>query len=264
MAIVALYVGVAIFAPWLAPYKEATIVSPQPFAPWSRQFLFGTDQLGRDILSRLLFGARNSVSIAVVATLLSCIVGAGLGMTSAVLQGWTDRLLVRVVDTLMAIPQMVFALVLLTMFGSSIVSLILILGLLDATRVFRLARAASMNIANADFVEAARLGGEGTRWIVAREILPNIVPNLAVEIGIRFCYVFLAIAALSFLGLGIQPPMADWGSMVRETGNLIAYGDVTPLLPAAAIATLTIATNFVVDWISRRTTGLPRQGWRAG
>jgi peptide/nickel transport system permease protein len=172
------------------------------------------------------------------------------------LRGWIDQLLGRFVDVLMAIPQLIFALVLLSIFGASLLNLILIIAVLDSTRVFRLTRAVAVNIAVMDFIEAARLQGEGLGWIMTREILPNILPPLIAEFGLRFCFVFLTIAALSFLGLGIQPPTADWGSMVRENATLITYGDITPLLPAGAIALLTVAVNFVVDWFLHKTSGL--------
>ena len=172
------------------------------------------------------------------------------------MRGWIDQLLARAVDVLMAIPQLIFALVLLSIFGSSMLNLIIIIALLDSTRVFRLTRAVAMNVVVMDFVEAARLQGERLGWIMSREILPNILPPLVAEFGLRFCFVFLTISALSFLGLGIQPPTADWGSMVRENATLITYGDITPLLPAGAIALLTVAVNFVVDWFLHKTSGL--------
>jgi peptide/nickel transport system permease protein len=208
------------------------------------------------MLSRLIFGARNTIGIAVLTTALSFTIGGVLGLLAAVLGGWTDQLLSRLVDVLMAIPQLIFALVLLVIFGPSITNLILIIAVLDSTRVFRLTRAVAMNVVVLDFVEAARLQGEKLGWIMGREILPNILPPLVAEFGLRFCFVFLTIAALSFLGLGIQPPTADWGSMVRENSTLINYGDITPLLPAAAIALLTVAVNFVVDWFLHKTSGL--------
>jgi peptide/nickel transport system permease protein len=253
--IIAAYAIIAIFAPLIAPYGEADIVGDQ-YAPWDSQFLLGTDQLGRDMLSRLIFGARNTIGIAVVTTGVSFTIGGVLGMLAAVLGGWTDQLLSRLVDILMAIPQLIFALVLLVIVGPSITNLILIIAVLDSTRVFRLTRAVAMNVVVLDFVEAARLQGEKLAWVMGREILPNIMPPLVAEFGLRFCFVFLTIAALSFLGLGIQPPTADWGSMVRENSTLINYGDITPLLPAAAIALLTVAINFVVDWFLHKTSGL--------
>jgi len=255
MLVIAAYLVIAIFAPLLAPYGQSVVVANQ-YEPWSQQFIFGTDQLGRDMLSRLIFGARNTIGIAVLTTCLSFVLGGMLGLLAAVLGGWTDQLLARMVDILMAIPQLIFALILLSIFGSSLINLILIIAVLDSTRVFRLTRAIAMNVVVLDFVEAARLQGEKLGWIMSREILPNILPPLVVEFGLRFCFVFLTISALSFLGLGIQPPTADWGSMVRENATLINYGDVTPLLPAGAIALLTVAVNFVVDWLLHKTSGL--------
>ena len=254
MIVIAAYVIVAIFAPWLAPYGEAQIF-PEPYAPWGGQFVLGTDQLGRDMLTRLIYGARNTIGIAIVTTLLSFTVGMSLGLLAAISRGWIDQLLSRAVDVLMSIPVLIFALMLLSTFGSSVFNLIVIIAVLDSTRVFRLSRAVAMNVVVMDVPEA-RLRGERLGWVMRREILPNVMPPLIAEFGLRFCFVFLIIAALSFLGVGIQPPTADWGSMVRENATLITYGDITPLLPAAAIALLTVAVNFVVDWFLHRTSGL--------
>lgn len=255
LVVILLYVLIAIFAPVIAPYSETELVGGA-YEPWSQQFLFGTDQLGRDMLSRLVYGARNTIGIAFLTTLLSFLLGGVLGLMAAVLGGWVDQLLSRAVDVLMAIPVLIFALVLLSILGSGIVNMILILSVLDSTRVFRLTRAVAMNVVVLDFVEAAKLQGEKLGWIMSREILPNILPPLVAEFGLRFCFVFLTISALSFLGLGIQPPTADWGSAVRENATLINYGDITPLLGAGAIALLTVAVNFVVDWFLQKTSGL--------
>jgi peptide/nickel transport system permease protein len=255
LAVIVMYVILGVFAPLIAPYGESTVVGEQ-YEPWSAQFLFGTDQLGRDMLSRLIYGARNTIGIAFLTTGLSFLIGGGLGLLAAILGGWTDQLLSRLVDILMAIPQLIFALMLLSIFGSSVTNLILIIAVLDSTRVFRLTRAVSMNVVVLDFVEAARLQGEKLGWIMTREVLPNILTPLVAEFGLRFCFVFLTISALSFLGLGLQPPTADWGSMVRENATLINYGDITPLLPAGAIALLTVGVNFVVDWFLHQTSGL--------
>lgn len=261
MVVIAFYVIVAIFAPLIAPYGEDQVF-PQPYAPWSTEFLLGTDQIGRDIFSRLIYGARNTIGIAFVTTLLAFFIGGGLGLLAAIMRGWTDQIVSRAVDVLMAIPSLIFALMLLSIFGSSIPSLIVIIALLDSTRVFRLTRAVAMNVVVMEYVEAARLRGERIGYVMRREILPNILPPLVAEFGLRFCFVFLTIAALSFLGVGIQPPTADWGSMVRDNASLIQFAQydlkagITPLLPAAAIAFLTIAVNFVVDWFLMKTSGL--------
>ncbi|HTN98827.1 MAG TPA: ABC transporter permease [Nordella sp.] len=256
MIVIAIYVFVALFAPLIAPYGEAEIVSQIPFDTWSWTHWLGTDQLGRDMFTRLLYGARNTLGIALATTLLAFAIGGGLGIIASIFRGWVDQLLSRAVDTLMAIPQLIFALILLSIFGSSVQNLIIIIAVLDSTRVFRLSRSVAMNVVVMDYVEAAKLRGEKLGWILFREVLPNIMPTMIAEFGLRFCFVFLTISALSFLGLGIQPPTADWGSMVRENATLITYGDITPLIPAGAIALLTVAVNFVVDWFLHKTSGL--------
>ncbi len=249
------YAFVALFAPLLAPYGETAIVGSS-YELWSDKFVFGTDNIGRDMLTRLIYGARNTIGIAFLTVAIAFFVGGALGMLAAILGGVYDLVIGRLVDILMAIPSLVFALLLLTVFGTSIPSLVLIIALLDSTRVFRIARSAAMNVVVMEFVEAARLRGEGMAWVIRKEVLPNITAPLLAEFGLRFCFVFLFIAALSFLGLGIQPPLADWGSMVRETATLINYNDITPLLPAIAIAGLTVAVNFVVDWMLHLSSGL--------
>ncbi|MEM9247765.1 MAG: ABC transporter permease [Pseudomonadota bacterium] len=261
LIIIALYVLVAIFAPALAPYGEADS-SFAAYAPWSPEHVFGTDQIGRDILSRLIYGARNTIGIALATTLLAFFIGCSFALMAAISRGWVDQLLSRTVDVIISIPSLIFALMLLSIYGSNAISLIIIIAILDSTRVFRLTRAVAMNVVVMEYVEAARLRGEGLGWIMRREILPNILPPLVAEFGLRFCFVFLTIAALSFLGVGIQPPTADWGSMVRENASLIQFAQfdwkagITPLLPAGAIALLTIAVNFVVDWFLMKTSGL--------
>ncbi len=248
VGIIVLYALAGLFANLIAPYGESQLVSSEPFSAWSGENWLGTDQLGRDVLSRLIYGARNSIGIAVLTTTIAFAIGGTLGVIAALFRGWVDQFIARIVDILMAIPQLIFALMLLSIFGSSIQNLVLIIALLDSTRVFRLARALAMNIAVTDYIEAAQLRGDRLSWIIFQEILPNIRPILLAEFGLRFCFVFLTISSLSFLGLGIQPPTADWGSMVHENATLITYGDITPLIPAAAIALLTVAINFVVDW----------------
>lgn len=254
LLVISAYIFVALFAPLIAPYGESQIVGPE-YEPWGH-FVLGTDNLGRDMLTRLIYGARNTVGIAFVTTLFAFFIGGSAGIFAAILGGWVDSVFSRIVDILMAIPQLIFALLLLTIFGTSIPVLIGIIAVLDSTRVFRLARAVSQNVVVMDYVEVARLRGERIGWITLREVLPNITAPLVAEFGMRFCFVFLLIAGLSFLGLGLQPPTADWGSMVRDNATLISYGDITPLLPAAAIALLTVGTNFVVDWFLHKTSGL--------
>jgi peptide/nickel transport system permease protein len=245
----------ATLAPWIAPYGNAEVVG-DVWGPMSAQHWLGTDNLGRDLLSRMIYGARITLVIAGLATALSFIMGSILGFTAAVVGGWLDQWLSRGVDLLMAIPTLIFALVVLSVLPSSITVLVLVLGILDATRVFRLSRAVAVDINVMDFVEAAKLRGEKTPWIVFSEILPNALTPLISELGLRFIFAVLFLSALSFLGLGVQPPDADWGGMVKENKEGIVFGIPAALIPAAAIAVLTISVNLVADWLLNRTSDL--------
>ena len=279
--IIALNVFVLAFAPVLAPYAETDVIgdvwevgfwsddcSPEAVKDigpcWSEvnkdrvdgKLWLGTDHIGRDLLSRLLYGARNTITIALVTTALSFSVGITFGFLAATMRGWVDQGISRMVDIIMAFPTLIFALMVLSVLGTSVQILIVVIALLDSTRVYRVSRAVAMDIEVMEYVEAARLRGEGLMWLMRREILPNTLPPLVAEFGLRFCFVFLFLSALSFLGLGLQPPTADWGSMVKENSAAITFGIFTPLLPAAAIAFLTIGVNLVVDWFLRKTAGL--------
>jgi len=255
LAIIVFYAFLAIVGPFLTPYGESEIVGTE-IEPWGENFILGTDNLGRDMMTRLIYGARNTIGIAFTTTVLTFMLGSLTGFMAATLGGWFDQALSRVVDILMAIPSLIFALLILSVTGISTVAMILVIAVLDSTRVFRLARAVSMNIVVMDFVEVARLRGERIWWVMNREVLPNATAPLVAEFGLRFCFVFLFISALSFLGLGIQPPLADWGGMVRDHASLITFGLIAPLLPAGAIAMLTVGVNFVVDWFLQLTSGL--------
>lgn len=257
LIVILIYLIAAIFAPLIAPYSETASpgvaglnIGDDP------AFWLGTDHIGRDVFSRIVYGARNTVGIAFITTLITFLLGATFGLLAAVVGGWLDQVLSRIVDVLMAIPPLIFALLILSIIGTSVINMIVVIAVLDSTRVFRLARAVGMNVAVMDYVEVARLRGEGLWWIIRHEVLPNISAPLAAEFGLRFCFVFLFIASLSFLGLGLQPPTADWGSMVREMSTLISFGLPTPLFPAAAVALLTVSVNFVVDWFLHKTSGL--------
>lgn len=264
LTIVSLYILGSIFAPVIAPFGESQVFDNFSLFPGEDpNHILGTDQLGRDLLTRLIYGGRNTIGIALVTTMLAFLIGASLGFLAAALGGWLDQGLSRGVDVLMAIPQLIFALLLITIMGQDTLNMILVIAVLDSTRVFRLSRAVGGNIVVMDYIEAAKLRGEGLGYLIFKEILPNAAAPLLAEFGLRFCFVFLLIAALSFLGIGIQPPLADWGTMVRELSIYIAnaqFGDWAaaslPLLPAAAIALLTVSVNFVVDWMLDRYSGL--------
>ncbi|MBY6055472.1 ABC transporter permease [Leisingera daeponensis] len=251
----ALYFLGAIFAPLLAPYGVGEIVG-DVWEPSSADYLLGTDNIGRDLLSRMIYGGRTTIFIATAATVLSFTLGSVLGFFAAVMGGWIDQALSRFVDLVMSIPTLIFALVVLSVAPVTIPMLILVMGLLDATRVYRLARAVAVDIEVMDYVEAARLRGEKTAWIIFREILPNALSPLIAEMGLRFIFAVLFVSTLSFLGLGVQPPEADWGGIVKENKEGIVYGIPAALIPAFAIATLAISVNLVADWVLNRTTSL--------
>lgn len=255
LAMVLVTIFAAILAPVISPYGETEIVGDVWLSSGKDHFL-GTDHLGRDLFTRLLYGARNTVAIAFVTTFLSFVVGAVCGFIAATLGGWIDLGLSRMVDIIMAFPTLIFALMVLSVVGTSVTALIVVIALLDSTRVYRLSRAVAMDINAMEFVEAARLRGERIWWLMRHEILPNAMPPLVAEFGLRFCFVFLFIAALSFLGLGLQPPTADWGGMVRENAGAITFGILTPLWPAGAIAFLTVGVNLIVDWFLHVASGL--------
>lgn len=251
----ALFLFCAIFAPWIAPYGLTEIVG-DVWEPISTTFWLGTDNLGRDLLSRMIYGARTTIFIAVAATAISFTLGAILGFTAAVFRGWTDQVLSRGNDLLMSIPTLILALVVLSVLPGTMLVLILVMAVLDSTRVFRLSRAVAVDITVFDFVEAARLRGEGRLWVIFREILPNALSPLIAELGLRFIFAILFLSTLSFLGLGVQPPDADWGGIVKENKEGIVFGIPAALIPAAAISMLAISVNLVADWILNRTTDL--------
>jgi peptide/nickel transport system permease protein len=245
----------AIFAPWIAPYGENDIIAGV-WEPANHANLLGTDNLGRDLLSRLIYGARTTLFVALAASVLSFSLGIVLSFTAAVSQGLIDQALSRFNDLMMSIPTLIFALVVLAVLPQSIWILIAVMAILDSTRVYRLGRAVALDVAVMDFVEAARLRGEGRAWIIFREILPNTLSPLLAEFGLRFAFSILFLSTLSFLGLGIQPPAADWGGMVKDNKDGIIFGVSAALVPGAAIATLAVCVNLVVDWLLRRTSSL--------
>ncbi|MGE4248373.1 MAG: ABC transporter permease [Parvibaculaceae bacterium] len=259
MLIVATCLLVAIFAPLIAPYGPTEIVGDiWQEGLWSaeqsgdRVLVLGADSLGRDMLTRLVYGIRTSIGLAFVIVTLSFVIGILLGFIAAI-KGWlVDQILSRGVDVVLAIPTLISALAVLSILGTSIPVLIAVIAILESVQIFRIARALAMDVGAAEYVEVARLRGESTAWILFREILPNTLAPLAAEFGVRFGFVFLFVSALSFLGLGVQPPTADLGSMVRENGQGLNFGIVAPLIPAGAIAVLTIAVNLIVDWVAGR------------
>lgn len=261
MIFTAVFVLAALFAPLIAPYGVGETVGGV-WDPPSAQNWLGTDTIGRDILSRLIYGGQITIFVALASSVLAFGMGSFFGFLAAVKGGWTDQILSRIVDLMMAIPSLIVALVMLSVLPLNLTVLILVMGVLDSTRVFRLSRAVAMDVTVMDYVEAARLRGERQGWIIFREILPNALSPLVAEFGLRFIFAVLFISTLSFLGLGVQPPLADWGGMVKENKDGLIYGKSAALVPAAAIAVLAISVNLVADWVLTRTSSL--KGGRGG
>ncbi|WP_371228069.1 ABC transporter permease [Roseovarius sp. 2305UL8-3] len=254
MGIVAIYLMVTIAAHWIAPYGQTEIVG-DVWEPSSARFWLGTDNLGRDMFSRLIYGTQTTLIIAILATLIAFVGGSFLGTVSALSQGgWTDWMLSRAVDVIMAFPVLIFALVVISGLGSSPALIIAIIAVVHGSRVFRISRAVAMNIVSQDYIEICRLRRDPMLYVIFREILPNAAPPLAAEYGVRLNFAILFVSSLSFLGLGIQPPDADWGSMVRENSEAMAYGIPTPLYPAFALMIFSFGINLIVDWSLSRTT----------
>ena len=249
--IVVFFLILAVFTPLIAPYGEAQTVG-KTFGRSSAQFWLGNDNIGRDILSRIIYGARTTIGVALVTTIISFTIGTIAGLAAVVGGPVVDQILSRFVDIMLSIPLLVFALIVLSMFGSSIPTLIMTIAILDSTRVFRLARAVSMNIAVLEYVEVAKLRGEGLWWVMRKEILPNALPPMISEFGLRFCFNFLFVAGLSFLGLGIQPPLTSLGLMISEGRDYIAYAWWIAVLPGLTIFVTTLSISLIGDWLRDR------------
>lgn len=247
VGIVVFWVVIALIGPYLAPYDPADFASDESFGAMSAAYWLGTDYIGRDILSRLLHGARLTMSLSFLATVLAFAVGIGLGFTAALGGPKTDTIISRIYDAFLSMPTIMLGLVVIAALGSSIPVLIVTAGLIYSCGLYRIARALALDIKVMDFVEAARARGERLPWIITREILPNAVVPLVAEFGLRLVFSILFISGLSFLGLGVQPPTADWGVMVRENLGGLVYGSPAAFVPAAAIASLTVGINLIVD-----------------
>jgi peptide/nickel transport system permease protein len=254
-SILLLWVFLAFFGPTLAPHGEAEIISTKTFAPIGEGGLLGTDKLGRDVFSRLLYGVRTTLVLALITTIIAFAAGVTLGFAAAILRGWFDIVVSRIVEAFMAFPSTLLALVVIGALGTSIPVLVCTVGLVLSTGVFRVSRALGMDIGVMDFVDAARARGEGAWWILSREVLPNAMAPLIAEFGLRFTFSILFLSGLSFLGLGVQEPAADWGLMVQENIGGLFLGSSAALIPAGCIASLTICMNLLVDWFQQRQQG---------
>jgi peptide/nickel transport system permease protein len=246
LAIVAFWALAAMFGPAMLS-RTGAAGGGAVFAPISAAHWLGTDYLGRDMLARVIEGARYTVGVAFLATLLASGIGTVLALLAAASNRWVDGGLSRTLDTLTAIPSKMFALLMVAGFGSSIPMLVLTAAIIYMPGAYRFARALAVNINALDYITVARTRGEGTLYVMLREILPNIAGPMLADLGLRFVYIVLLLAALSFLGLGVQPPAADWGSLVRENIGALAEAGASVIAPSAAIASLTIAVNLVID-----------------
>jgi len=247
------FLTIVLLAPWIAPYPEDAILTDESFSLPDTTLRLGSDFLGRDVLSRLLYGARVTLTVAFTIAVIAFVLGCSCGFLAAVKRGIFDSIISRMVDVLISFPAIMVALIVISALGSTIPVLIVTVALIDATRVFRVARALGMDIVVQDYIEAAKVRGEKPGWIIWQEILPNALGPLAAEFGIRFTYAILFISALSFLGLGVQPPHADLGVMVKENMQGLLYETWTPLYPALCIAVVTLSVNLLVDWYLKTT-----------
>ena len=245
--VVLFWAVIAVIGPWLMPHPPGEIVDFDYFGPMTRDLWFGSDYLGRDMVSRILMGARYTVGISLAAVVLACAGGTALGMSAAVTGGWIDTCLSRFLDALNSIPSKLFGLVMVAAVGSSIPVLILVLAVIYLPGAYRFSRALAVNIDTMDYVTVARARGERTLYLITREILPNMTGPVLADIGLRFVFIVLLLSGLSFLGLGVQPPYADWGSLVRENIGGLPFGAPAVLVPSLAIASLTISVNLLID-----------------
>ena len=247
LAVILFWACISIVAPLVAPYPVGEIVDWDYFGPMSGQFWLGSDYLGRDMLSRILVGARYTVGISLAAVFIACSGGVIFGMIAAVIGGLFDTLLSRLLDAFQGIPSLLFGMVVVAAVGSSIPILVVTLAAIYLPGAYRFARALAVNINAMDFVTVARARGETTSYMIFREIFPNILGPVLADLGVRFVFIVLLLSGLSFLGLGVQPPNADWGALVRENLEGLSLGAPAVVFPCLAIASLTISVNMFID-----------------
>ncbi|WP_051481427.1 ABC transporter permease [Paraburkholderia nodosa] len=249
------WIFIAIFGSSIAPYSMMDMSGGKVFASSSLAYPLGTDFLGRDLLSRILYGARYSIGLALAATLIASVSGTLLALVSTVIGSWFDEIVCRIVDALLVTPSKILALLVIAIYGSDLRVLVLTAGVIYMPGAFRIAHSQAVGINAMEYVTVARLNGESTFHIACREILPNMIHPMFADFGLRFVYNVLMLSALSFLGLGVQPPYADWGSLVRENLSGLSSGASAVIMPALAIATLTIGVNLLIDSLAARKRG---------
>ncbi|MDR6470714.1 peptide/nickel transport system permease protein [Paraburkholderia sp. GV068] len=253
LVMVLFWLLVAFVGPLVAPYQGGALTSTEIFGRYSAAYPLGTDYLGRDMLSRILYGARYTVGLALAAAVLASVIGTFFGLLAAVSGKWVDEVLSRLFDALISIPSKVLALVVIAAFGSSIPMLTTVAALAYIPGAFRISRSLALNLMGLEYVQVARARGEGLLYIARVEVLPNMIHPMLADFGLRFVFIVLLLSGLSFLGLGVQPPNADWGSLVRENIGGLSEGAPAVLMPAVAIATLTIGMNLLIDNLRRRS-----------
>lgn len=246
------WIFIAVFGPWIAPYGATDLTDGPTFGPLTLAYPMGTDYLGRDLLSRVLLGARFSIGLALVATLLASTCGTLLALISTVIGGWIDESLSRLMDSLLILPSKILALLMVAIYGSSLPVLVLTAAVTYMPGAYRIARSQALGLNEMEYVTVSRLNGESRIYLACRDILPNMIHPMMADFGLRFVYNVLMLSSLSFLGLGVQPPDADWGSLVRENLSGLSSGAPAVLMPAVAIATLTIGANLFIDSLQAR------------
>lgn len=251
LVIVSFFLLIALIGPLVAPYEFDSLIRGAARQPPSSLYWFGTDKLGRDVFSRVLWGAREVIAIPGIATSIAVVLGTALGLALGYFGGWIDEVISRVLDSLLSIPALLLALVMLGTIGPSPVGIVIVIVLLYVPIVTRVIRSATLNVRSSGFIEAARLRGESNWYILFRELLPSVLPALTVEAALRFSYAIFLTASLGFLGLGVQPPSPDWGRMVNEAREGYARTPWALWFPAGAIATLVIGVNLLADGLRR-------------
>jgi peptide/nickel transport system permease protein len=253
-----LVILLAVIGPFVAPYPDTALVT-SPFSAPSSAHLLGGDVLGRDVLSRLLNGGWLLILMALAATAIGVLLGAAAGITAGYLGGRTDATIMRTVDVFLAFPALVFALLLVSVAGPHVWLIIVAVAVSHAPQVARVLRAATLDVAERDFVKAAQLDGISSANVIAREIVPNVVSPLMVEVGLRLTWSIILIAGLSFLGLGLPPPAPNWGAMINENRVGIVDNPWATLAPVIVIAVLTIGINTFTDAVARAAIGVDRR-----
>ena len=249
--IVLIFVLLTIFGPTIAPYSHSEQIAEDRLQSSNAKHWLGTDQFGRDIFSRIVIGSRDVFTVAGSGTLIAIVFGLTIGLFSGYFGGWLDEVVMRLLDVLISIPPLMLAMVALGTLGPSRLNVILVVGFLFIPMVARVVRSVVLDLKTREFVESARLRGEPATYVIFREILPNVLPALAVEGSMRFTYAIFSVASLGFLGLGVQPPSPDWGLMVGEARKIYLEAAWVLYYPAGAIALLVIGLGFFSDGLRK-------------